>query len=215
MSSIGNWAFADCTGLQYILIPQSLEHHDVAYWQSKGIDTARTRIITEAQLPQLPEFQPFVMAKKIDSQTNISEIATLFLVDRGHIQLPQARKQLNICQRITKLSLSNLFSLPILKHIILPRFATYQNLTETQAIIQAALAPLGRWAEQAAANPLASWLSWHDIARIWLGKAQGPRQFSPPAVQAGQIYRHKDTAKRHDKGYPKGDDVSANASYSR
>ena len=200
LSSIGNWAFADCNELQYILIPQSLEHHDVAYWQDKGIDPARTKIITEAQLPQLPQFQAFLETKRIDSQTNTSEIATLFLADQGHVQLPQARDQLIIHQRITKLSLPNLFSLPILKNLILPGFATYQNLTETQAIIQAALTPLGRWAEQAA-SPLASWLSWHDIARIWLCKAQGPRQLCPPAIQAGQIYRHKDTAKRHNKGY--------------
>jgi len=205
-------AFQDCTGLQYIIIPRSLEHHDEAYWQDKGIDPARTQIITEAELLQLPEFQAFLETKNIDSQTNTSEIATLFLVDQGLLPLPQAREQLSISQRITKLSLSNLFSLPILKNLILPGFATYQNLTETQAIIQAALAPLGRWAVQAA-FPLASWLSWQDIARLWLAKAQAPRQFSPQAIQAGQIFRHKDTAKRHDKGYPKDDDASANASF--
>jgi hypothetical protein len=212
LTTIDYNAFHGCTGLQYIVIPQSLEHHDEAYWQHKGIDPARTQIITEAQLLQLPQFQAFVKAKNIDSHTNPHEIATLFLVDQGRLPLPQAREQLNIRQRITKLSLSNLFSLPIQKNLILPEFATYQNLTETQAIIQAALAPLGRWAVQAA-FPLASWLSWQDIARLWLAKAQAPHKICPPALQAAQIQKHKDTSQRHDEGYPKDDNASANASF--
>ena len=64
LTTIGNYAFHDCTGLQYIIIPRSLENHDVAYWQNKGIDPARTKIITEAQLPQLPQFQAFLETKK-------------------------------------------------------------------------------------------------------------------------------------------------------
>ena len=116
LTTIGNGAFSYCSGLQYIFIPQSLENHDVAYWQDKGIDAARTKIITRTQL------QAFVASKKIDSQTNIHEITALFLADQGYVQLPQARDHLSIHPIITKLSLSNLFSLPILKHLILPGF---------------------------------------------------------------------------------------------
>ena len=212
LTTIGLGAFTGCTGLQYIIIPQSLEHHDVAYWQDKGIDPARTTIITEAQLLQLPQFQAFLEAKKIDSHTNIHEIATLFFADQGHVQLPEARDHLNIHQRITQLSLSNLFRLPIQKDLILAGFAKYQNLTIAGEIVSEALAPLGRWAVQAA-FPLASWLSWQDIARLWLAKAKAPRKTCPPALQAGQINRHEDTAKQHDIGYPTDDDASANASF--
>ena len=212
LTTIGRSAFAGCTNLQYIFIPQSLEHHDVAYWRDKGIDPARTKIITEAQLPQLPQFQAFVKAKKVDSHTNPHEIATLFLVDQGHIQLPQARDHLNIRQRITKLSLSNLFSLPIQKNLILPGFVKYQNLTIAGKIVSEALAPLGHWAVQAA-NPLASWLNWQDIARIWAAKAKAPHKICLPALQAAQIWSHQETANRHDKGYPKDDTVSPKASF--
>ncbi len=51
-----------------------------------------------------------------------------------------------IIPRITKLSLSNLLSLPIQKNLILPGFAKYQNLTIAGKIVSEALAPLGRWA---------------------------------------------------------------------
>jgi len=141
LTSIGNFTFRDCKSLQYIIIPQSLENHDEAYWRQKGIHPGRTKIFTEAQLPQLPQFQAFLEAKKIDSHTNIHEIATLFFADQGHVQLPQARDHLNIHRRITKLSLSNLFRLPIQKDSILPGFATYQNLTIAGKIVSEALAP--------------------------------------------------------------------------
>ena len=154
----------------------------------------------------------FVASKKIDSQTNIHEITALFLADQGYVQLPQARDYLSIHPIITKLSLSNLFSLPILKHLILPGFVKYQNLTNAEAILSEALAPLGQWTVQAA-NPLASWLSWQDIARIWLSIAKAPRKICPLPLQADQTWRHKDTPKRHVKGYSKDDVARAKEAY--
>ena len=70
---------------------------------------------------------------------------------------------------------------------MLPTLAKYQDTTEPLDILQKAVAPLNELTANATQN-LAQWLTWRDIAGIWLAKAT-----TPEAVPAAQIPQQIDS----------------------
>ena len=106
------------------------------------------------------------------------------------IPLPRSRDDLSAktFDGVTQVTLENLLKLPINKNLILPGLERYKDLTEPLQILQIAISPLHQLAAQAAQN-LAQWLTWQDIALIWLAKAS-----TPEAVPAAQILQQPNHA---------------------
>ena len=84
---------------------------------------------------------------------------------------------------------------------MLPTLAKYQDITEPMAIFQNAVTPLNKLAAKAAQN-LAQWLTWQDIAPILL-----TRSIHPDAVLTAQIPQQQD----HSASACQQDDIAAAA----